>query len=459
MVVAKRTKWLVVGVLAGLLAWFTGLPAATQAASTASGQDWPMYGHDLANTRSTTGGPARTAIAGLKQRWRVAAPEGDITGTPAVVGGVVYVGSYGGVVRALDAMTGASKWQVKLNGPINASVAVANGVVYVPVAQVAKASKPGSGPFLAAIDASTGKVLWQTTLDTQPDSDVYGSPVVAGNLVIEGVSAFFGENNNANTVVRGGVVALDATIGKVVWHTFTVPPHFTGGGVWSTPAVDTAHGVVYVGTGNSYQQPAASTTDAIMALSLTSGSILASFQATPNDAFDTASPVKALGPDADFGASPNLFTSGSRPLVGEGQKSGVYWAFDPTTLKPVWSQRVGVSSPLGGILGSTAFDGHNVYGPTTVPGTVWSLGAAGAIRWLLPTDIVHYGSVAVSNGAVYTEAIPGLVEVFDTATGVPITALSLGAPSFGGVALAEGAVFAAVGTGSSGNGAVVAFAS
>jgi polyvinyl alcohol dehydrogenase (cytochrome) len=420
-----------------------------------------MYGHDLANTRSTTGGPARTAIAGLKQRWRVAAPEGDVTGTPAVVGGVVYVGSYGGLVRALDAATGASKWRapVKLNGPINASVAVANGIVYVPVAQVAKATKPGSGPFLAALDASTGTVLWQTTLDTQPDSDVYGSPTVVGNLVIEGVSAFFGENNNANTVVRGGVVALDATTGKLAWHTYTVPPKFTGGGVWSTPAVDTAHGVVYVGTGNSYQQPAASTTDAIMSLSVTTGSILASFQATPHDAFDSASPVKALGPDADFGASPNLFTNGSRSLVGEGQKSGVYWAFDPTTLKPVWSQRVGISTSLGGILGSTAFDGHNVYGPTSIPGLVWSLSAPGGIRWLVPTDVAHLGSVAVSNGAVYTEAIPGLVEVFDTTTGVPITALLLGAPSFGGVALAEGAVFAAVGTGSSGSGAVVAFAS
>ncbi len=59
---------------------------------------------------------------------------------------------------------------------------------------------------------------------------------------------------------------------------------------------------------------------------------------------------------------------------------------------------------------------------------------------------------------MYTEAIPGFVEVFDAATGLPITVLSLGAPSFGGVALAEGAAFATVGTGSSGSGAVVAFA-
>ncbi len=84
--------------------------------------------------------------------------------------------------------------------------------------------------------------------------------------------------------------------------------------------------------------------------------------------------------DLDFGAAPNLIRGpDGRMLVGAGQKSGVYHVFDAKTMEPVWTQIVGPPTPLGGIVGSTAYDGDAVYGPITVPGYVWSLGQEGSL--------------------------------------------------------------------------------
>ncbi len=45
------------------------------------------------------------------------------------------------------------------------------------------------------------------------------------------------------------------------------------------------------------------------------------------------------GKDADVGASPNLWTSNGRDLVGAGDKAGVYHALDRDTGQVVWETR------------------------------------------------------------------------------------------------------------------------
>ena len=51
---------------------------------------------------------------------------------------------------------------------------------------------------------------------------------------------------------RGSVVALDAATGRLLWQTYTVPAGYSGGAVWgSTPAVDRADGLLYVGPGTT----------------------------------------------------------------------------------------------------------------------------------------------------------------------------------------------------------------
>ncbi len=54
-----------------------------------------------------------------------------VTSSPAVAGGVVYVGAFDGHLYALDQKTGGVLWDVPTGGPIVSSPAVSDGVIYV----------------------------------------------------------------------------------------------------------------------------------------------------------------------------------------------------------------------------------------------------------------------------------------------------------------------------------------
>jgi outer membrane protein assembly factor BamB len=66
-----------------------------------------------------------------EQHWVFTTPDhAIISGPPAVADGVVYVAA-GSKIYAIDAVTGARKWDYKTGGWIESSPAVMNGVVYV----------------------------------------------------------------------------------------------------------------------------------------------------------------------------------------------------------------------------------------------------------------------------------------------------------------------------------------
>jgi polyvinyl alcohol dehydrogenase (cytochrome) len=404
---------------------------------------WPLYGKDLANSRNGgSAGPSLAEAARLGPAWSFYSADGDFTGTPVVSRGILVAGSNGGRVYGLDAATGRKRWEVDLGEhPINNTPAISGRRVYVAVARPHK-------PYLVGLNLKTGKKLWRKprVLDTQKDSDVYGSPVVWRNKVYVGVSALFGETGDPEVAVRGSVVAVDARTGKRRWKTYMVPPGHDGGSVWTTPAIDRRTGILYLGTGNAYHDPAANTTDSMVALSARSGRMLRHFQATAGDTWNATGNVLE-GPDHDFGASPNLFRGpDGRPLVGEGQKSGTYWALDRHTMKPVWSAVTGPGTIVGGIIGSTATDGERIYGPDTPGGEIWSLDRGGGYKWFSADGgPARFNPVAVANGVVYTSDMSGALTARDAATGAIVARLPLGSPTWAGVSIAGGSVFAATG--------------
>jgi polyvinyl alcohol dehydrogenase (cytochrome) len=404
--------------------------------------DWPMYGKDLANTRNGgTAGPPASQVADLGPAWSFYSHHGDFTGTPVVSRGILVVGSNGGTVYGLDATTGRPLWHAEAGGPVNGTVAISGKRVFVPVA------KPHE-PSLRALDLRTGRVLWTQTLGTQKDSDVYGSPVVWKRTVYIGTSAQYGETGDPEVSARGAVVALKAKTGKVRWNTYMVPEGHDGGSVWSTPAIDRETGRLYVGTGNAYHPPAAATTDAIVALDARSGQIVDHYQATPGDTWN-ATEGAAEGPDYDFGASPQLFDGPTgQKLVGEGQKSGTYWALDRQTMDPVWRFESGPGFPvLGGVVGSTATDGQRIYGGNAVGGERWAADIGGTPAWFsLDGGPLHFNPTAVSNGVVYSTDMNGYLTARDATTGLVLVKIPLGSPTFGGVSVAGGSVFAVTGT-------------
>jgi polyvinyl alcohol dehydrogenase (cytochrome) len=404
--------------------------------------DWPSYGHDVRNSRNGgPDGPSYNEVPRLGPAWTFKSLDGDFTGTPAVVGGTLVAGSFGGTVFALDARTGALRWKHDFNKPINGSAAIEGGRVFIPLAEP-------HAPKLAALDLATGEVLWQTVIDTQKNADTFGSPAVWNGTVYQGTSAEYGEVGDPEVNVRGSVVALDSATGALAWKTYTVPEGHDGGSVWTTPAIDPAAGRVFVGTGNAYHAPAADTTDSVMALDLATGAIVAHTQATAGDVWN-GTDNRTAGPDHDFGASPNLFSDASgRTVLGIGQKAGVYWGFDRATLKPLWNTLVGPGTPaVGGVIGSTAFDANGVYGPATQPGAIWSLKREGGYRWYSADgDPTHFGPVSVSNGVVYSTDTAGFLNARDSVTGAVLAKIPLGSPSWGGIAIAGGSIFAATGT-------------
>ena len=413
------------------------------------GGEWPVYGRDVRGHRNgVTSGPSYNEAIHLGPVWSFLSTDGDFTGTPVVARGRLVMGSSGGTIFALDAASGKLRWRRDLisekaegRARITGSAAISGTRVFVPVNAVGR-------PGIVVFDMRNGRQVWKQRVDSQRRCDLYGSPQVAAERVFVGTSRYFGEQlTGVDVSARGSVVALDARTGRIRWKTYTVPRRHDGGAVWSTPAVDLRRGVLYVGTGNAYHAPAASTTDSMLALSVRTGRIVGHFQATANDVWNGAED-SAESPDADFGASPNLFRlADGREVVGQGQKNGLYWVLDRRTMRPVWNVLTGPGSFTGGILGSTAYDGTRVYGPNSPSAQVWAATMDGRLAWTSSDGgSFRFGSMAVANGVVYGNDMNGFLTAREVTSGAVLAKLSLGAPSWAGVAVAGGSVFTATGT-------------
>ncbi|QDV11297.1 Outer membrane protein assembly factor BamB precursor [Rosistilla oblonga] len=99
--------------------------------------------------------------------------ESPTNSTPAVVGPLAFLPTYGGHVFAFDWQKGTRKWTYEdpeKSQEYRSSAAATDKVVVV----------SSQGKRLTALDASTGKQLWQTTVRRRADA----SPVIAGDSVL-----------------------------------------------------------------------------------------------------------------------------------------------------------------------------------------------------------------------------------------------------------------------------------
>ena len=128
--------------------------------------------------------------------WNISIPVG--TSTPAVEGGVVYVGSYDQNVYALNATNGSKLWSYVTGDLVSSSPAVAKGIVYVGL----------SDGDLVALNGTTGKEVWK-----YHSSGGVGSPVVKDGVVFDSSSAFI-----PIFTFTGDVYALNAANGKMLWN-------------------------------------------------------------------------------------------------------------------------------------------------------------------------------------------------------------------------------------------------
>ena len=142
-----------------VLLLFVYLPTLSSAA------DWPMQGHDAAHS----GVAGESVEPPLEVLWKYKTGAGY--SSPAVSGGMVYVGSNDGYVYALDASSGSLKWKYKTGDSVASSPAVSGGVVYV-------GSHDG---YVYALDASSGNLKWK-----YKTGGGGSSPAVSGGVVYVG---------------------------------------------------------------------------------------------------------------------------------------------------------------------------------------------------------------------------------------------------------------------------------
>ncbi|MFP8890352.1 right-handed parallel beta-helix repeat-containing protein [Natrialbaceae archaeon A-CW2] len=307
-----------------------------------------------------------------------------VQSSPAVVDGVVYVGSWPPMVHAVDVATGETIWTVDTDGAVVTAPAVADGVVYVTSSTVTQETSYGT---VYAIDADGGSVLWSETI-----GEPLTSPrIVAGTLYV-------GSDD-------GSLYALDPTDGSELWS------FETGRQLETTPAV--SNGVVYVATSPRSGQPI---DERVYAIEAASGTELwnADEPVLVNTALTTVDGVVYV---ADF--------------------TGIVYAYDAEDGTLLWDSPVSASAINGapavaeGVVYVGSDDNH-VYALEADAGTeLWSFETGGDVR----------SSPAVANGVVYVGSFDDHLYALNANTGDELWAFETGDSVWSSPAVLDGVVY------------------
>jgi polyvinyl alcohol dehydrogenase (cytochrome) len=463
---------------------------------------WNGWGADLDNSRFQSAAQAKldaAAVTHLQLKWAFGFPDGSSAfGQPSVVSGRVFVGADTGYIYSLDAHSGCVYWSYLAKAGVRNAMTVerrVGGKGYAVYFGDVKAN-------VYAVDAQTGAELWTRHVEDHITDRVTAAPAYyAGKLYVP-ISSWeefrAADPTYGCCTSVGAVVALDAASGKTLWKTYVIaqrpgPTRINdhgvqqfgpaGASVWNTPTVDPKRHAVYIGTGDGTTYPAVPTSDAVMALDLTRGKLLWSYQAHHNDSFlgGCSGPPedrsdncpKVQGPDWDIPGSVILRSVGGHRELIAGTKPGDILALDPDHDGALlWRTNVsggalagdGPAFPTGarkGVQWGGAASADTVYYGLTDGGVVAMRLSDGARLWFSPLNRDQHPRV---NNSAATTAIPGVVFVggndgmlfavsaqdgstlwsfdtarsFDTVNHVPAKGGSITAP---GATVADGMVF------------------
>lgn len=342
-----------------------------------------LWGHD--NRRfipAPLAGLKPADVPRLKLKWAFAFPGAlRARSQPSYGWGTMFVGSHNGTVYAFDLDTGCTKWTNRLTAEVRTTPVLDAATRRIYLGDVLGRAY--------ALDALTGKVLWQRKLDDHHDATITGTPTMGGGLLYVPVSSLevvqAGNPKYECCTFRGHVTALKPETGEVVWTAYSVenPPARqgrnsegtqlfgpSGAPVWTTPTYDALKQRVYFGSGENYSSPADGNSDALFAVDARTGRRLWVTQFTKGDAWNVGCMLgndtcpKEHGPDHDLSASPLLIDTGKgKRILVAGQKSGEGWGVDPETGKILWRRVLGHGGTQGGVHFGMAAEGTRVYAP------------------------------------------------------------------------------------------------
>lgn len=348
------------------------------ASSSIAAQDAAMFRGNLQHTGvyNAAGVPKFSAI-----KWKFHTG-GRVIASPAVVDGVVYVGSTDGNVYAIDAESGRVKWRCTTKAWEVSSPAVVSGVVYF---------LSYDGNFYA-LDAGAGQVKWkfktegerhftgthlhylQPASERMPDPwDFYlSSPAVWNGTV------YFGSSD-------GNVYALDVYSGALKWK------FKTGDIVHSSPAI--ADGTLYIGSWDTY----------LYALDAATG--------TEKWRFKTGDDPDAHN-HVGIQSSPAVMDG----VVHFGSRDSYAYGVDATTGKQLWK----FSTDGSWVNNSMVVHDGKAYFGTSIPGFMHAVDAkSGKSVFDLPTGTPVFASMALAGDMLYLGNFGGKLTAIDLKTQKP----------------------------------------
>src|SRR5262245_16292740 len=304
--------------------------------------DWPSYNKTLTSERFSdlsqinTKNVAKLKVLCTYDTWRLTAFE---TGLIMVEGALIGTTEFD--IFSINPSTCAENWRTHEGYP--AYILPTNrGAAYLD-GRLFRGTQDGR---VLAYDFKTGKRLWETTISDQKR----GEAVPAAPIAWEGL-VFVGNAGGDFKGGKGHMFALDAKTGKIVWQFFLVPKTegdsvrgpegasplnistwenlpgvpISGGGSWTSTTLDPASGLLYVPVGNpgpdydnSVRKGDNLFTGSIVVLDAKTGAYKNHFQLVPRDWHDW-----------DVSNPPALIkTWGGKRLMAAAPKDGHLYGFD-----------------------------------------------------------------------------------------------------------------------------------
>jgi outer membrane protein assembly factor BamB len=347
----------------------------------------------------------------LHEIWNISAG-GAVVAEPIVVGNRVYFGSWNGNELAANTSTGAVLWKTFLGITYCGLGSGHFGVSSTPTLLNNRLYLGGGADDWYALNATSGAIRWSVYTGNN-------SPGVAGGghydwsspLVNKGF-AYIGIASACDTpLVVGSLWKVNLTSHRVVQWFNTTNSSELGATIWSSPTLDPAAGIIYVTTGNFYNNTANMSLydDSLIALRAGSLAVVGHWHV----------PAQYEVGDGDFGATPTLWTTATGAFrVGAINKDGYFWAFDRSNIStPVWDLKLTTGTPVapaafgfGSLFvgtGNARINGTHspngsVSGGVMVNGTVWSLNATtGLPNWVVPMPGGVLGAPVLAGGLVF----------------------------------------------------------
>jgi alcohol dehydrogenase (cytochrome c) len=304
--------------------------------------NWLTYSGDYqAHRFSRLTQITRRNVARIKMAWvHQVRQSGYVEMTPLVADGVMYVTEPPSTVTALDVRSGRPIWTYSPTippntitigsiAPVNRGVAILDETVFVGTVT----------GHLIALDARSGAVRWDTVVeDNRRAYFLTLAPLALDGRIIVGVSG--GEAG-----IRGFIDGYEAKSGKRLWRTWSIPApgepgsqtwkgnswQTGGGATWLTGSFDPDLNLVYWGTGNpspDYNgdvRPGDNLyTCSLLALNPVDGKIKWFFQFSPHDTHDWDSNQIPVLFDATVGGR-------ARKIVAVANRNAFYYLLDRET--------------------------------------------------------------------------------------------------------------------------------